>query len=204
MNNDVVLSCIVLFAASLVLPSAAFSFSTNRPSCLISLQTTSSTRLWSAQFQPPYDPDEWVRWSSDSLQKFTGESLLDKLQVSTWQEIHESTRFAVLSHGTQEDPIYHYFNRGSLELFERTAEEIFTLPSRFSAPESERQKRAQIVSDVAVECRTLPEILRVTKTGKLFRAQNVIYWNVYNDEGTRLGQSAFIDRAAVVPVEDTD
>ena len=65
------------------------------------------------------DIDEWIRLSSDSLEKATGNSLVDYMEgVDSLQQIHSNTRYAVLSHGNQTDPIYNYFNKGALQQFE--------------------------------------------------------------------------------------
>ena len=180
----------------LVTPSAAFAIPIGTRS-----STKATTLRATADSIGPPDPDEWIRWSSDSLKRFTGLSLLERTGLSSLDQIHNTTAFAVLSHGTQDDPIYHYFNQGALELFERNATEIFTLPSRLSAPEGlVRSERKEIVEQVVgTECRCLPELLRITKTGKLFRAYDVWLWNVYDDEGIRRGQTALCDRSTVVP-----
>ena len=52
------------------------------------------------------DVDEWIRLSSDCLERFSGKSLFEETSLSSATEIDENERFAVLSHGTQSDPVY--------------------------------------------------------------------------------------------------
>ena len=151
------------------------------------------------------DVDEWVSWSSDSLERLSGESLLDKMEgVGSVAEVHGNERYAVLSHGIQEDPIYNYFNEGALQTFLWPPEEIYSVPSRYSAPSGNvRQERQQLMQNVVEQdLRVFPTAIRQNKLGKQFQLTNVLLWNVYNNDGDRVGQTALFDRNLIVPVED--
>lgn len=147
------------------------------------------------------DMDEWVRWSSDSLKKLCGESLLDRMDnVDTVSAVHSCQRFAVLSHGTQDDPVYNYFNLGALLTFQWPEDEVYQLPSRYSAPDgairSDRSVLMQSVVDDDV--RTIPLAVRQTKSGDQFEIHDLILWNVFDGEGNRVGQTALFDRTKLV------
>lgn len=143
------------------------------------------------------DMDDWVRLSSESLYKFTGQSLLDVMDdVSSFDEIHSNERFAVLSHGNQTDPIYNYFNKAALNQFEWPESEIYSLPSRYSAPDGAlRSDREQMLKTVEQqeEVRIIPTAIRQTKSGTQFQLTNVTLWNVFDDSGVRVGQTAWFD-----------
>jgi hypothetical protein len=153
------------------------------------------------------DIDAWIQLSSDSLQRLTGKSLLDYVEdenITTLSQIHDSERYAVLSHGTQDDPIYCYFNQAALLQFQWTEEEVYFLPSRYSAPDGADRtaRQADVQQALKDDFKELTSVIRQTKHGDLFEMVNVVLWNVYN--GTQLvGQTAIYDRELVRQVEKT-
>lgn len=150
-----------------------------------------------------HDIDEWVRVSSDSLKRFTGVSLLELMDgVSTIHNVHDNERYAVLSHGNQTDPIYNYFNKGALLTFQWPESEIYALPSRYSAPDGfVRADRAKMMQTVVEQhVRIIPIAIRQTKAGECFQLTNVTLWNVYDDNGVRVGQTAIFDRTLIKPL----
>lgn len=52
--------------------------------------------------------------------------------ITTAQQLDANTRFGILSHGTQPDPIYNYGNTAALNLFEQTIDRLCETPSRYS------------------------------------------------------------------------
>jgi hypothetical protein len=149
---------------------------------------------------------EWLLFSSNSLQQYTGKTLLEHMtEVPSLEAAHENTRFAILSHGTQEDPIYNYFNRAAMETFQYEPEEIYQLPSRKSAPPDLRVDRAALIqASVERGFQVYTEAVRVTKHGQLFQINEGLLWNVYDNEGNRVGQTALFDRNKVVPLEGNE
>jgi len=162
------------------------------------------------------DADEWVTLSSESLRKFTGRSLYDEMGCPSDRtttapgHVHDSERYAVLSHGTQDDPIYCYFNRAALLAFEFPEPEVYRLPSRYSAPDGTvRTERDSIIRSVAEtrgdgdgdEVVVLEGAVRRKDSGELFQIERVLLWNVYDRDGNRVGQTAIFDRDKVVPVK---
>jgi hypothetical protein len=154
------------------------------------------------------DVDDWIRLSSQSLENATGINLLDRMNLETVTQVHESERFAVLSHGTQEDPVYNYFNRGAVLTFLYAEDEIYQLPSRYSAPagavRSNRQGLMQNVKEQDVM--VFPTAIRISKTGQQFQLQGVVLWNVYSSDGVRVGQTALFDRDLIqmLPVPEDE
>jgi hypothetical protein len=152
------------------------------------------------------DMDDWIRLSSESLQKLTGVSLLDRMEgVETLSQVHSNERYSVLSHDIEDDPVYCYFNAGALSAFEYPVEEIYKLPSRYSAPDGPvRSNRQALMETVVTEgVWTFPTAIRVTKAGRQFQLQDVVLWNVYDNDGVRVGQTALFDRERILPVDQT-
>lgn len=150
------------------------------------------------------DPDYWIHLSSKSLKRCTGTSLFERLDVSTPIEVHDHERYAVLSHGVQDDPIYHYFNRAAFRTFQFPEQVAYETPSRYSAPPGPERDvtRAKQVDDAVQHDHTvIPEAIRQTYHGNLIRVRNIILWNVYDENGDRVGQTAIYDRTQVEPYE---
>ena len=148
------------------------------------------------------DPDYWIQLSSESLKRCTGTSLFERLGVSTPNEVHDNERYAVLSHGVQDDPIYHYFNRAAFGTFQFPEQVAYRTPSRYSAPSGPERDvtRAKQVDDAIQHDHTfIPEAIRQTYHGNLIRVRSIILWNVYDENGDRVGQTAIYDRTQVEP-----
>ena len=156
---------------------------------------------------------QWLTWSDNSLKKscedgkgglydrineiMLGEdsSSSETMMMTTPQQVHESSRFAVLSHGNQTDPIYNYVNAAGFRVFRWPAEDYYRLPSRKSAPEgSARQQRARVIDDtVASDITYIQEAVRVRYPNATVTLRDAILWNVYDDAGYRVGQTVLFD-----------
>ena len=150
------------------------------------------------------DRDRWITLTSHSLQQQTGQSLLERMQVSSIAHVHSHERYAVLSHGIQDDPIYNYFNTAALATFGYPETQVYQLASRYSAPPGHlrlaRDAEIQSTTTQANVVRCIPTAIRQDKNGKQFVLCDLILWNVYDEEGQRVGQTALFDREKVQPV----
>lgn len=99
--------------------------------------------------------------------------------------------FAVVSHGTEMDPIFKYGNKKALELFEISWEDFIKMPSRLSAEPVHQDERARFMERVTKNGFVDDyEGVRVSSTGSRFRISNAIVWNVLDEEGNYCGQAA--------------
>jgi hypothetical protein len=195
-----------LVVSSILLPAEAFRVDTAGVFRHRHHATFSSRRRCSAISLQVNDMDDWIRQSSESLQKLTGVSLLDRMEgVETLSQVHSNERYSVLSHDIEDDPVYCYFNAGAFSAFEYPPEEIYKLPSRYSAPDGPvRSNRQALMETVVTEgVWTFPTAIRVTKSGRQFQLQDVVLWNVYDNDGVRVGQTALFDRERVLPVDQS-
>jgi MEKHLA domain len=118
--------------------------------------------------------------------------------ITTFEQLDKNTRFGVLSHGTQVDPIYNYGNCASLELFGYPLDILCQTPSRYSTVESLMEDRDQIIRSIeSVGHGPISNALRVTSDGKLFVMRSAYLWNVYDDSGRRIGLAALYDRSEI-------
>ena len=148
---------------------------------------------------------QWLTWSDNSLKNLCEDGkgglfdringILGKGAISTPQQIHESDRFAVLSHGNQSDPIYNYVNAAGFRVFRWPEEVYYQLPSRKSAPEgAARNERAKVVDTTVVKDITyIGEAVRVRYPNATVTLRDAILWNVYDDDGYRVGQTVLFD-----------
>jgi hypothetical protein len=202
--------------------------------------TTSSTVVPLTPDGRVQDIEEWLRLSSESFQKASVTmmmdvaakdrtqapppphplgtrpvSLLEYTGATDVKQLHQHERYAVLSHGTQDDPIFCYANRAALQQFGYAETEFFRIPSRYSAPEQHRQQRQQVIEKTADQTKNsssssgftltvIPEAIRMNKSGEWFRIRNVLYFNVISETESQqrliLGQTAVFDCDAIEPV----
>ncbi|MEB3180496.1 MAG: MEKHLA domain-containing protein [Nostocaceae cyanobacterium] len=128
-----------------------------------------------------------------SFKHWTGKSLLDV--NGTPEEIAKSlfvAPFVIVSHGTEKDPIFNYGNRTALELWELSWEDFTQMPSRKTVRDVERKDREQLLLEAATKgFITNYSGIRNSSSGKRFQIQDVLLWNVLDEDNQRCGQAAF-------------
>lgn len=101
----------------------------------------------------------------------------------------------VLAHGSGDDPLFTYGNRAAQELFERDWHELVRTPSRMSALPDARTHRSRYLVDVLQKgFATGYSGIRVSATGKRFRIEDVMLWNLVDARGRYVGQAAAFSR----------
>lgn len=128
----------------------------------------------------------------DSYRHWTGENLISfsLAKADALGEVVFRAPFALVSHGTEEDPIFNYANHMALEAFGYPWEEWITLPSRFSAEAPNREARQRLLD--AVREQGFSDGYRGVRIGKhgRFEIQAAKIWNLLDSTGTALGQAA--------------
>jgi hypothetical protein len=131
-----------------------------------------------------------------SFSGLTGSELVDPNlpEVERRQALFEAP-FAVVSHGTEADPIFNYGNKTALELFEMKWDDFIKLPSRLSAEQGTQKERDQLLARVA-ENGYIDDYngVRISSTGKRFMVEDAIVWNMRDDDGIYRGQAAILYR----------
>lgn len=127
----------------------------------------------------------------ESYQRLTGHTLLDKAGT---EALWNAPR-VIVAHGTEVDPVFFYGNRLALEVFEMDFAGFTRLPSRYSAETQTREERACLLERVSRDGFIDAYAgVRVSATGKRFRIEQAVVWNLIDAEGTRHGQAATFDR----------
>ena len=127
----------------------------------------------------------------ESLAHLTGRKPFPELGEVAQAKAAWEAPFALVSHGTEIDPIFNYGNRKALELFEMDWKSFTKLPSRLSAEAVNRTEREALLAKVNRDG-FIDDYsgIRISATGKRFRIENAVVWNVFDEQGRPYGQAA--------------
>ena len=148
-------------------------------------------------FQTPTSIQQ-VRRILASYQRWIGQELLPgalKLPDAQLAEAVFNAPRAILSHGTQADPVLNYGNAFTLKLWEYQWEELTSTPSRLTAEPMERTERQHFLEQVTKNGFVADyRGIRISKSGKRFWIENAIVWNLVDECGEKLGQAATFEK----------
>ena len=129
----------------------------------------------------------------DSYERCTGLQLVTAGNPEQLAQLLYEAPFAVVSHGTEPDPLFNYANLQAQQLFAMPWQEIVGLPSRYSAEPMLREERAILLGRVTrygyVDDYTG---IRIAKDGRRFQINNATVWNLLDEQGRYCGQAALI------------
>jgi len=136
----------------------------------------------------------------NSYRRWLGKELIER----SGDEIEEAQRlfdspFVVVSHGTEEDPVLNYGNATALALWEMNFEHFTSTPSRLTAEPDQREERSRLLQRT-----TLTGYIdnyrgiRITRSGRRFRIEGAIVWNLLNETEAYAGQAATFREYAVI------
>ncbi len=144
--------------------------------------------------QLPWQQETVIRHSLRILRSFeywTGRSLLD-VNASA-QEIAQTlfaAPFALVSHGTEPDPIFNYGNQKALELWQLSWQDFTKMPSRKTAEEVVQEERNRLLAETTTKGFSNFSGVRITSTGKRFAIKDGILWNLLDENDQYCGQAA--------------
>ena len=142
---------------------------------------------------PPYQQPSiqtWSRHLAQSYRHWRHQDLVTANDPDLAQAMFEAPS-AIVSHGTQPDPIFNYANRRALHLWELDWDTFTQLPSRLSAEPMHRDERAHMLAQLNTQGYVDHyQGIRISSQGQRFYIQQAVIWNVINDNGDRLGQAA--------------
>ena len=153
---------------------------------------------------PPVTDDALnrLRWIVRSYHRLIGRHLVDPNQTDIWRACWTAPR-VIVAHGTEPDPIFFYGNELALERFELDFSAFTRLLSRHSAEPEQREEREALLARVR-ETGFIDDYagVRISASGKRFRIEQAVVWNVLDESGQRLGQAATFEHW--VPLPDTN
>jgi len=151
---------------------------------------TDAEMPWSRQKQI-----EHVQLLLDSFAHLLGRDLIPRNgpPVEQARRLFEAP-FVVVSHSTEADPVLNYANATALRLWEMDWATFVQTPSRLTAEPVHRDERARLlerthrdgyVDDYAG--------IRISQSGRRFRIEQAIVWNLIDAAGQHYGQAATFD-----------
>lgn len=105
--------------------------------------------------------------------------------------------YAVVSHGAEQPPLFNYGNQTALNLFELDWQSFTKLPSQKSAEPVTQTERDRLLARVS-ENGFIDDYqgIRISASGKRFRIEEAVVWNVVDESETYRGQAALLTRWA--------
>ena len=99
--------------------------------------------------------------------------------------------FPVLAHGTEQDPALSYANAAALQLWETRWDGLIGMPSRLTAPDSERAERSSALG----QAKRLDAVqnyrgIRISRKGRRFMINKARIWTLWDAEEQVCGQAA--------------
>ena len=137
----------------------------------------------------------------DSFARVVGRELLPRggSAEAEARRLYEAP-FVVVSHGTEVDPLLNYGNEAALELWEMPWEMLVGTPSRLTAEPVHRDQRARLLERTARQGFVDDYAgVRISRSGKRFRIEEAIVWNVLDGDGRIHGQAATFDLWTALP-----
>lgn len=135
-----------------------------------------------------------MRILRNSYRHWTGRHLLDPaVDGEEAIAVLNQAPYAVVSHGTEADPVFNYANRMALQLFEMTWMDFTSLPSRLSAEPMVQEERDRLLLRVSMQGYIDDYSgVRISSTGKRFLIRNAMVWNLLDEMGQPYGQAALL------------
>jgi len=99
--------------------------------------------------------------------------------------------FPVLAHDGADDPRLTYANAAALQLWDTSWAELIGLPSRLTAPVTERTERRTALGEAqALQALTGYAGIRISRQGRCFQIRNARIWTLWDDHQQACGQAA--------------
>lgn len=129
----------------------------------------------------------------DSYARLLGRPLLPDLPAddrALVQALYDAP-VVVVSHGTEADPVFWFANRTAQRLWEVDWPTFISMPSRRSVEPDEHADREALLRRAA-EHGYIDDYrgVRISASGRRFRIEDVVLWNLTDDHGVRCGQAA--------------
>lgn len=146
------------------------------------------------------DLESHCRLLLSSYLRAVGHDLVKVEQGESSAATLDRAPFALLSHGTEADPVLNYGNKKALELWEADSEAFRSMPSRLTAEPSLREDRERLLMEVRDRGYSDGYVgVRIALSGRRFRIEDTVIWNVVDEDGCFAGQAAMIPRWTELP-----
>jgi hypothetical protein len=137
------------------------------------------------------DSEQHARLILESYERLLGKPLINIVPgEGIASQLYEAP-IVVLSHGTESDPILNYGNRAALKLWEMDSETFTRTASRHTAEpliQEDRKRFMQAVNEKGYIGGYSG--IRISSSGRRFRIEDAVVWNLTNEAGVYQGQAA--------------
>jgi MEKHLA domain len=143
----------------------------------------------------PHRQPDWVERTQrllDSYRHWLGRELIERGgdRFAESQRLFEAP-IVVVAHDQQADPIFNYANRMALDLWEMDLACLLVTPSRLTAEPVHRAERERLLERTARQGYVDDyQGVRISSSGRRFRIERAIVWNVLDVTGLKIGQAA--------------
>lgn len=151
----------------------------------------------------PWQAPAWIAHTQvllDSYRHWLGRELIPRTgsAIDDSRALFEAP-FVVVAHGTQPDPILNYANQIALSLWEMELPVLLQTPSRLTAEPLHRDERARLLERTA-KFGYVDDYagIRISSTGRRFRIEQAVVWNLLDAAGNFAGQAATFSTWQVV------
>jgi len=131
-----------------------------------------------------------------SYHRWTGKDLVkqERSGEGIYRALYKAP-YGVVSHNTEDDPIFNYGNQTALRLFEMDWPEFTKLASRKSAEPVNRAERERLINHVSKQG-FIDDYrgVRISSSGKRFMIEDATVWNIVDERGVYYGQAAVFYR----------
>jgi hypothetical protein len=137
----------------------------------------------------------------DSYRHWIGKELITRsgIPASDAKTLFDAP-FVVVSHGMQANPVLNYGNQTALTLWELDWDRLTRMPSRETAEPMHREEREQFMTRVRHDGFLSDyEGIRIASSGKRFRIERALIWNILDENKTVCGQAATFSTWKYVP-----
>lgn len=144
---------------------------------------------------PPYEDGDIILHSLsviDSYFRATGKPIFPpeaNVEIASAAKSLFEAPFVLVSHGTEEDPIFNYGNANALKVFEADWEALMRTPSRAVAPEEQLAARAALLDGAGQGVVELKGLVQQSLKGRMILLKEGISWTLKNLEGETFGQA---------------
>ena len=144
----------------------------------------------------PWLSDEVVQrcgWLAAGFRRWTGREILSDLAhqpIDLARSLYDAPQ-VIVAHGTQADPIFWFANRTAQRLWEVDWPMFIRMPSRQSVEAGEHDDRERLLARAQADGYVDDyQGVRISASGRRFRIQNVVLWNLRNEQDQPAGQAA--------------
>lgn len=123
---------------------------------------------------------------------WTGKDLVkqEQSEVDTYRNLFNAP-YGIVSHNTEDDPVFNYGNLTALNVFEMDWSEFTNLASRKSAEPVNREERERLLACVSKDGFIDDyQGVRISSSGKRFLIEDAVVWNIIDGSGMYYGQAA--------------